>query len=123
MEKALTLPTTRPFRREGHINELDFEQQLKADGFTVIEHRKLDPRPGKERHRHLFEIRGLDLSGTFVVRQTGEPVAYRAGEIFPSPMASCTTSGSKRAARRFWSAEIFRGEELIAARGLEGDDV
>jgi len=64
------------------MNEQDFEKQLKADGFTEIEHQKLDPRPGKGRHRHLFEIRGLVLSGTFVVKQTGEPVAYRAGEIF-----------------------------------------
>jgi quercetin dioxygenase-like cupin family protein len=64
------------------MNEHDFEQQLKADGFTEIELQKLDPRPGKGRHRHLFEIRGLVLGGTFVVRQTGEPVVYRAGDIF-----------------------------------------
>jgi len=64
------------------MNEHDFEKQLKADGFQEIERQALDPRPGKGRHRHLFEIRGLVLSGTFVVRQTGEPVTYRAGEIF-----------------------------------------
>jgi len=64
------------------MNEHDFEQQLKADGFQEIERQALDPRPGKGRHRHHFEIRGLVLSGTFVVRQTGEPVTYRAGEIF-----------------------------------------
>jgi hypothetical protein len=61
-------------RREAHLNEQDFERQLKADGFTEIERQKLDPRPGKGRHRHLFEIRGLVLSGKFVVKQTGEPV-------------------------------------------------
>ena len=64
------------------MNEHDFEKQLKADGFNEIEHQKLDPRPGKGRHRHHFEIRGLVISGTFVVRQTGEPVTYRSGEIF-----------------------------------------
>ena len=64
------------------MNEQDFEKQLRADGFDEIEHQTLDPRPGKGRHRHLFEIRGLVLSGTFVVRQTGEPVTYRSGEIF-----------------------------------------
>ena len=64
------------------MNEHDFENQLKADGFDEIEHQTLEPRPGKGRHRHLFEIRGLVLSGTFVVRQAGEPVVYRAGEIF-----------------------------------------
>lgn len=64
------------------MNEHDFEKQLKADGFQEIERQQLDPRPGKGRHRHHFEIRGLVLSGTFVVRQTGEPVIYRSGEIF-----------------------------------------
>jgi len=64
------------------MNEQDFEKQLRADGFDEIEHQDLEPRPGKGRHRHLFEIRGLVLSGNFVVRQTGEPVTYRSGEIF-----------------------------------------
>ena len=64
------------------MNERDFEQQLKNDGFQEIEYQKLDPRPGKGRHRHHFEVRGLVISGTFVVRQTGEPVSYRAGQIF-----------------------------------------
>lgn len=64
------------------MNERDFEQQLRDDGFQEIEHQRLDPRPGPGRHRHQFEIRGLVISGTFVVRQTGEPVAYRAGQIF-----------------------------------------
>ena len=64
------------------MNEHDFERQLRADGFDEIEHQDLDPRPGKGRHRHHFEIRGLVISGTFVVRQTGEPVVYRSGQIF-----------------------------------------
>jgi quercetin dioxygenase-like cupin family protein len=42
----------------------------------------LDPRPGKGRHRHLFTIRGLVLSGTFIVTQQGEPVTYGVGEAF-----------------------------------------
>ena len=64
------------------MNENDFETQLKTDGFQEIERQALAPRPGKGRHRHLFEIRGLVISGTFVVRQTDEPVAYRAGDVF-----------------------------------------
>ena len=64
------------------MNERDFEQQLRDDGFQEIEYQKLDPRPGKGRHRHHFEIRGLVISGTFVVRQTEEPVVYGAGQIF-----------------------------------------
>ena len=64
------------------MNRSDFEQQLKADGFTEIELQTLAPRPGKGRHRHLFEIRGLVISGGFVVQQEGDPVVYRPGEIF-----------------------------------------
>jgi len=64
------------------MNAHEFEEQLKADGFQEIGLEKLDPRPGKGRHRHHFEIRGLVISGTFVVRQTGEPVAYRSGQVF-----------------------------------------
>ena len=64
------------------MNESDFTAQLKADGFTEIDTQSLDPRPGKGRHRHLFEIRGLVLSGTFVVTIDSEPVTHTAGQIF-----------------------------------------
>lgn len=49
------------------MNEQDFEAQLRADGYTEIESQTLEARPGKGRHRHLFAIRGLVLSGTFNV--------------------------------------------------------
>ena len=64
------------------MNQVDFEQQLKTEGFTEIELQALAPRPGKGRHRHLFEIRGLVVSGAFVVQQEGEPVVYQQGQIF-----------------------------------------
>lgn len=64
------------------MNEQDFAAQLKADGFDEIESQTLAPRPGKGRHRHLFEIRGLVLSGTFVVQREGEPVTFSSGQVF-----------------------------------------
>ena len=64
------------------MNENDFEAQLRDDGYTEIETQKLAPRPGKGRHRHHFAIRGLVVSGTFVVLQESEPVTYVAGQIF-----------------------------------------
>ncbi len=64
------------------MQQSDFEQQLKTDGFTEVELQTLAPRPGKGRHRHLFEIRGLVVAGTFVVQQQGAPVIYRAGDVF-----------------------------------------
>jgi hypothetical protein len=63
------------------MNESEFEAQLKADGYTEIETQTLEPRPGKGRHRHLFAIRGLVLSGTFNVT-IEEPVAHGPGQIF-----------------------------------------
>jgi quercetin dioxygenase-like cupin family protein len=62
------------------VNESEFDAQLKADGFQEMQ--TLAPRPGKGRHRHLFAIRGMVLSGTFLVTQTGDAVIYGPGQIF-----------------------------------------
>ena len=64
------------------MNQSDFETQLRADGYTEIEAQTLASRPGNGRHRHHFAIRGLVVSGTFVVLQESEPVTYSAGQIF-----------------------------------------
>ena len=64
------------------MDEREFEAQLKADGYHEIERQTLAPRPGKGRHRHLFAIRGLVLSGAFFVTKTGDPVTYGPGQIF-----------------------------------------
>jgi hypothetical protein len=64
------------------MDQQEFETQLKADGFQEIELQELAPRSGKGRHRHHFAIRGLVLSGTFLVTQKIDPVAYGPGQIF-----------------------------------------
>ena len=64
------------------MNEYDFEAQLRADGYTEIESQALEARPGKGRHRHLFAIRGLVLSGTFNVMLDSEPAEHGPGQIF-----------------------------------------
>jgi hypothetical protein len=64
------------------MNESEFEARLKADGYQEIEKQILAPRPGKGRHRHLFAVRGLVLSGTFLVTQTSDPVTYGPGQVF-----------------------------------------
>jgi quercetin dioxygenase-like cupin family protein len=64
------------------MNESDFEAQLRADGYQEIETQNLDPRPGKGRHRHLFAIRGLVLSGTFNVTLDSEPITHGPGQVF-----------------------------------------
>jgi quercetin dioxygenase-like cupin family protein len=64
------------------MDQREFERQLKADGFQEVELQTLPPRPGKGRHRHHFAIRGMVLSGTFVVTQNSDPVTYGAGQVF-----------------------------------------
>ena len=64
------------------MNESQFEAELKADGYTEIETQNLAPRPGKGRHRHLFAIRGLVLSGAFIVTQDSAPVTFGPGQVF-----------------------------------------
>ena len=64
------------------MNESDFEAQLKADGYQEIELQELAARPGKGRHRHHFAVRGLVISGTFLVTQESDPVTYGPGQIF-----------------------------------------
>jgi hypothetical protein len=64
------------------MNEREFEAQLKVDGYQEIELQNLAARPGKGRHRHHFAIRGLVLSGTFLVTQNSDPITYGPGQIF-----------------------------------------
>ncbi len=64
------------------MNESEFEAQLKADGYTEIETQSLDPRPGKGRHRHLFAVRGLVLSGSFIVTRDSAPAIFGPGQVF-----------------------------------------
>ena len=56
------------------MDQREFEAQLRTDGYQEIELQEMAPRPGKGRHRHLFAIRGLVLSGNFLVTQQGDPV-------------------------------------------------
>jgi hypothetical protein len=40
------------------MNEIEFEAELRANGYTEIETQKLEPRPAKGEHGHPFSIRG-----------------------------------------------------------------
>ena len=64
------------------MNESEFEAQLRADGYQEIELQELAARPGKGRHRHHFAVRGLVLSGMFLVTQDSDPVSNGPGQIF-----------------------------------------
>jgi hypothetical protein len=64
------------------MDQHEFEARLKVDGYQEIEMQELATRPGKGRHRHHFAVRGLVLSGAFLVTQSGDPVTYGPGQIF-----------------------------------------
>jgi quercetin dioxygenase-like cupin family protein len=64
------------------MNQIDFEANLKADGYTEIETQDLAPRPAKGEHGHPFAIRGLVLSGTFIIAQDSQRTVYKPGEVF-----------------------------------------
>jgi quercetin dioxygenase-like cupin family protein len=64
------------------MNEIDFEAELRADGYTEIETQSLEPRPAKGQHGHPFSIRGLVLAGTFIVTQDDKRTVYESGQVF-----------------------------------------
>lgn len=64
------------------MDKARFETNLRDDGFTEIELQTFEPRPGKGGHRHHFAIRGLVLSGAFIITRAGEPVTYGPGQVF-----------------------------------------
>jgi len=76
-----------------------FEAALKADGYTQIEAKALDPRPANAEHAHDYDIRGLVLEGIFIVRQDDRPATYHAGDVFavPAGQKHCEEIGSEGA--------------------------
>jgi quercetin dioxygenase-like cupin family protein len=64
------------------MNRQQFEAQLDADGYTHVETKTLAPRPANERHGHPYGVRGLVLSGTFIVVTDAGAAPYQAGEVF-----------------------------------------
>ena len=62
-----------------------FEAKLKADGYTEIETKTLEPRPANGEHGHHFSVRGLVLDGAFIVIRDQKPITYRTGEVFAVP--------------------------------------
>ena len=67
------------------MDQVAFELELKASGYTQIEAKALDPRPTNTEHAHHYDIRGLVVDGTFIVWQNNKPVNYRAGQVFAVP--------------------------------------
>jgi hypothetical protein len=82
-------------------SEADFEVQLRAEGYTEVEIKEYAPRAGHGRHRHHFAVKGLVLSGAFIVQQGDDPVTFSPSAANPKfapqlQRVRLRTSGSKR---------------------------
>jgi quercetin dioxygenase-like cupin family protein len=64
------------------ININAFEDVLKKEGYADIVHRDGAPNYKAEPHTHPFAVRGLVLSGEFILTRGGKPETYRAGDTF-----------------------------------------
>ena len=70
------------------MNEIEFDEALRRDGYTDIQTKTLAPRPANTDHGHGYAVRGLVLDGVFIVSQKGQATAYRPGDVF-SVAAGC----------------------------------
>jgi quercetin dioxygenase-like cupin family protein len=64
------------------MDRIEFENQLKSDGYSQIETKDYAARPANDAHGHDFAVRGLVLEGAFTVIQGKQLVTYRPGEVF-----------------------------------------
>ncbi len=59
-----------------------FESELKQSGFGDIVYKDGPPSGTSEPHHHDFAVRGLVLSGEFILTKEGIPTSYFSGETF-----------------------------------------
>ena len=64
------------------MDTTDFEAELKGQGFDAVERKEGAPGFATQPHAHPFDVRGLILSGEFILTTDGTPRTYRAGETF-----------------------------------------
>ena len=64
------------------MNEIEFDETLRRDGYTDIQTKMLAARPPNMEHGHDYAVRGLVQEGTFIVSQNGVATTYRQGDIF-----------------------------------------
>jgi hypothetical protein len=83
-----------------------FKAELQSAGYTEIESNARSE-ASERRHAHDYDIRGLVLNGVFIVKQDGNPVTYRAGEVFAVPQKKATPRRSGRTAHALSSDGNF----------------
>lgn len=64
------------------MDRVEFEAELRRDGFVEIGEASVPPGTDREEHAHPFEVRALMLGGTLHLTCDGAEHGYRPGEIF-----------------------------------------
>lgn len=64
------------------MDHAQFEAKLRADGFTDIVMRNMEPGKFNAEHTHEFTARVMVLDGEMELACGGAPRTYRAGEVF-----------------------------------------
>jgi quercetin dioxygenase-like cupin family protein len=64
------------------MDRVEFETELRAQGYREIVDRSMDPNATNPEHSHEFDARLLVLEGEMTVTREGEERIYRAGDSF-----------------------------------------
>ena len=64
------------------MDQAQFEEQLKQDGYQEISTRVMEPRPANDERTHDCTVRGLVTQGQFIVSCGDDVRSYTAGDVF-----------------------------------------
>lgn len=67
------------------MNEQDFREQLRAEGFEHAVLVEREPGGMLDTHRHPFEAKALVLQGSIEIDCAGESRSYAEGDVFHLP--------------------------------------
>jgi quercetin dioxygenase-like cupin family protein len=70
-----------------------FETDLKNTGYGDIVHKEGVPGSTNQPHQHDFAVRGLVVSGEFILTKEGTPTTYRSGDTFEMDANCSHTEG------------------------------
>src|SRR6266550_3971248 len=64
------------------MNRVEFENELRADGYQEMADRRMLANETNPEHSHEFDARLLVLEGEMTITSDGEERTYRAGDTF-----------------------------------------
>ena len=63
------------------MNEAEFEQALRQDGYQVVR-RDMEPGRVAPEHDHPWDTRGMVVAGEFTIGIAGDSTTYGKGQVF-----------------------------------------